>query len=86
MNWLLVAKILLELLPAIIDGIKALEKAMPEAGQGAAKLNALRALLQGAYETGEHAAGAFEALWPTISRVVGSLVDTFNRSGMFKRD
>ncbi len=86
MNWLMLAKILLELLPAIIGGIKSLEQAMPGPGQGAAKLEALRAVLQGAHDTGEAALGTFDALWPSIVKVVGNLVDTFNRAGIFRKD
>lgn len=84
MNWLAIAKILLSLLPLIIQGIQSLESAMPGAGQGSAKLDALRGILQAAYTNGQQAEAAFETIWPAIAGAVGNLVSTFNKAGVFK--
>ena len=69
---------ILKLLPAIITAIKAIEDALPQTGQGAAKLEALRQILVTADES-------VEALWPKIQSIVGVLVNLFNTVGAFRK-
>ena len=68
---------ILNLLPALITAIKAIEDAIPGSGQGEAKLAAVRAIL-------EAVDSSVSKLWPQISAVVGVLVGLFNKSGVFK--
>ncbi|TXH55652.1 MAG: hypothetical protein E6Q97_08360 [Desulfurellales bacterium] len=74
-------KLLLQLLPAIIAAIKALEEALPMTGKGPEKLVVLREIISGSYENIEGAAVTFTELWPSIERTVKSLVDMLNRTG-----
>lgn len=68
---------ILQLLPALITAIKAIEDAIPGAGQGEQKLAAVRAILE-AVDSG------VAKLWPQISSVIGVLVGLFNKVGTFK--
>ena len=78
MTWLTTASALLQLLPAIITALKAIEEAIPQPGQGAAKLAALRAILEG---VSTQVAG----LWPVIEKAVSVLVGLFNATGVFQK-
>lgn len=69
---------ILNLLPALITAIKAIEDAIPGSGQGEQKLAAVRAIL-------EAVDGSVAKLWPQISAVIGVLVGLFNRTAVFKQ-
>ena len=78
MTWLTTASSLLQLLPAIIAAIKAIEEAIPGQGQGEAKLAAIREIL-------ESVSGQATTLWPFIEKAIGVLVAFFNRTGVFAK-
>lgn len=85
MNWIILAKTILELLPAIIKAVAAIEEALPGQGQGQHKLAVVKATLEQAYATGSGIAGAFESLWPAIAGTVGAVVNAMNAVGTFKK-
>ena len=68
---------ILQLLPALITAIKAIEDAIPGQGQGEAKLAAVRAILE-AVDTG------VAKMWPQIQGVISILVGLFNSTKVFK--
>ena len=70
--------IILQLIPALITAIKAIEEAVPGSGQGEQKLAAIRQILE-AVDSG------VAKTWPTISSVIGVLVNLFNATGTFKK-
>jgi hypothetical protein len=70
--------IVLQLIPALIAAIKAIEDAIPGSGMGEQKLAAVRAML-------EVIDGSVSKLWPQISGVIGVLVNLFNTVGVFKK-
>ena len=78
MNWLSTATALLQLLPAIIAAIKAIEEAIPGQVQGEMKLAAIREIL-------ESVSGQVTTLWPFIEKAIGVLVALFNRTGVFAK-
>ena len=78
MNWLSTATALLQLLPAIIAAIKAIEEAIPGQGQGEMKLAAIREIL-------ESVSGQVTTLWPFIEKAIGVVVALFNRAGVFAK-
>lgn len=78
MNWLSTATALLQLLPAIITAMKALEEAIPGKGQGEMKLAAIREIL-------ESTSGQVQMLWPFIEKAIGVLVGLFNKTGTFAK-
>ena len=68
----------IKLLPAIIEAIKAIENAIPGEGKGEQKLSALRGILEAVDSN-------LKDLWPSIEKVVGVLVNVFNNTGVFKK-
>lgn len=75
------ARLVLGLLPVIIDAIKSLEDAIPGEGRGEQKLAALRAVLEAVAESLGDAVETLDDIWPTIQSVVGRLVSLFNAIG-----
>lgn len=84
MQYLQIVRTVLALLPLIIQAVQAIEAALPDGGQGEAKLAALRRILEGAYGVAADSATAFEQLWPALSATIGAVVGLFNTSGLFK--
>ena len=78
MSWLTTATTLLQLIPAIITAIKAIEEAIPGKGQGEAKLAAIREIL-------ESVSGQVSTLWPFIEKAISVLVGLFNVTGVFNK-
>jgi hypothetical protein len=70
--------IILQLIPALITALKAIEEAIPGSGQGEQKLAAVRSIL-------EAVDGSITSLWPQISSVISVLVTLFNNTGIFKK-
>lgn len=68
---------ILQLLPALITAIRAIEDAIPGQGQGEAKLAAVRTIL-------EAVDSSVAKLWPQIQAVIGVLVGLFNSTKVFK--
>lgn len=68
---------IVQLLPALIAAIKAIEEAIPGQGQGEAKLAAVRGIIE-AVDAG------YKGLWPQIQPVIGVLVGLLNKTGAFK--
>lgn len=73
-----------ELLRALIVLIRQLEEAIPESGQGGAKMAALRAALDGCWDVFQ-ALGPLAEMWPRIERAGSAIVTAFNQSGLFAR-
>jgi len=68
--------IIFQILPAIINALKAVEEAIPGQGHGEAKLAAVREMV-------EVVDGGLKPLWPQLLGVIGSLVGLFNKTGVF---
>ena len=85
MQYIIIIRTVLALLPTIIDAIKALEGAFPVAGQGAAKLQALRNIIASAYEIAADATLSFDKLWPAIQSAISAVVSLANATGLFKK-
>jgi hypothetical protein len=78
MNWLTTATMVLNLLPALIVAMKAIEEAVPGKGQGEQKLAAIRAIL-------EATNAQIGAYWPFIQKAIDILVGLFNKTGTFTK-
>jgi len=85
MQFLTILKTIISLLPIIIDAVKAIEAAFPQGGQGAAKLEAIRATVAAAHEAATDVSGSFAAIWPAIQSAVGAVVGIANATGVFKK-
>lgn len=80
-----IIKIIAQLLPTIIEAIKAIEAAVPASGQGAQKLALVRELIEAAFEAVQDAGVTFGEVWPAIQRLIAKLVGLFNSTGIFNK-
>lgn len=85
MNIIQTARDVLNLLPATIEAVKAIESALPESGKGKEKLELVRVTLQSAYTVGGATVDSFAAVWPALAAMVAGVVDLFNKIGSFKK-
>ena len=78
MNAFTLLSTVLQLIPAIIAAIKAIEDAMPGEGKGELKLRAIREIIEASYDKAA-------AIWPAVEKTIGILVGLFNSVGTFKK-
>lgn len=81
MKFIKTVQIVLQLLPALITAIKAIEQAIPGSGKGEQKLAAVRATLETVNEATGDLEQPFEEVWKILSKVVGIFVATLNTAG-----
>lgn len=62
---------IVKLIPALIEVIKAVEAAIPGEGKGEAKLAMVRNIL-------EATDNAIVQMWPSIEKIISVIVNTFN--------
>lgn len=85
MKFIVILQAVLELLPAILKAIAALEEAMPDSGKGKEKLAIIKATVETVYEKGSNAIGTFTDVWPVLESVIGKVVNIYNAIGVFKK-
>lgn len=85
MNFISILKLIITLLPSIIDAVRAIEAAIPDGGKGDEKLKLIEKVLSSTYEQSTKAFGTFEQVWPVLSSTVSSVVNLFNSTGTFKK-
>lgn len=69
---------IVKLIPALINLLKEIEEVIPQGGQGAAKLIAVRGIMEATYD------GVSE-IWPSLEKVITVLINLFNTSGVFAK-
>jgi hypothetical protein len=84
MNFLTTVKLLISLLPLIIDAVKAVEAAFPASNLGGTKLGVVRGLLEASYTVSSDMVGSFDQLWPAIEKAIAALVAAYKATGAFK--
>ena len=72
------------LLKAALEAAPAIEKALPEPGQGSAKLNLLMDILRSVVEAAKDGISWDDAA-PIASKVISAVVAFFNATGVFKK-
>jgi len=77
MGWVSTAIMVLELIPALIKAILAIEEALPEGSKGAEKLALVREIIT---ELSEDA----KEMWPLVEKIISKIVTWFNKMGIFK--
>lgn len=68
-----VTKAALALVPVVIEAIKTMEAAIGP-GNGATKLAAVRAMVEGAYNTGNDVVVKFDSVWAAIAPFITAMV------------
>lgn len=71
-------KLVLSLLPIIIQAVRQLEELFPESDRGAMKLDLIRRTIQNVYDISDNTL-------PLIEKMVNTIVDIFNKFGIFKK-
>lgn len=66
----------LQIIPALISAIQAIEAAIPGGGQGKAKLNAVIEIMQAVSDTVKQL---------PLEQIISALVNLFNATGVFKK-
>jgi len=84
-NFIQVVQVTAQLLPVVIDAIKAVEAAIPGQGKGEQKLALVRGMLETAFVTVQDVTVKFEQVWPVISATISNLVAIYNKIGAFKK-
>jgi hypothetical protein len=85
MQFLTILKLIISILPLLIDTIKLIEAAIPGKGQGEVKLGAVRSVVESSYDVANESLPVFETLWPALAKTVSGLVSAFNSAGEFKK-
>jgi len=85
MRFLQIARLIIALLPVLIEAIKAAEEAIPGEGKGEAKLAMIRGILEAAYSVATDATDRFENVWPALQSTITNIVQAFNKAGIFKK-
>jgi hypothetical protein len=84
-NVIAIIKLVLSLVPVILETVKAVEAALPQSGQGAAKLALVRTTVHAAFDVAGNAVATFEQVWPALEKTIGAVVGLFNTTGVFKK-
>lgn len=77
-------KLLVQLLPILIEAIKVIEEAIPGTGAGEQKLSVVRSIFESVYETLPDIEVPLDTLWRTVQSLTSRLVFVFNSTGVFK--
>jgi len=85
MKYLTIIKLVVSLLPVLIEAIKAVEAAIPGRDKGEIKLAAVRGVLEGVYGTATDLGVTFAEAWPAIAKAAAALVLAFNTVGEFQK-
>ncbi|MGJ0515157.1 MAG: hypothetical protein ACR65O_05320 [Methylomicrobium sp.] len=85
MKFLSILKLVVSILPLLIDAIKSVEDAIPGVGKGEAKLAAVRSAMESSYKVSTDVQASFEEVWPVMENTVGGIVKGFNAAGVFKK-
>lgn len=84
-NFIAVSRILLPLMPALLDAVKEAEVQFPSAGMGPVKLSLVRRILEAVYEVVGQKSVEFDTIWSAAEKIVAFAVSTYNRLGVFKK-
>lgn len=71
-------KLVLSLLPLVIQAVRQLEELFPESDRGTMKLDLIRRTIQNVYDISDNTL-------PLIEKMVNTIVDIFNKFGIFKK-
>lgn len=85
MSYLTMLKLVLSLLPLILDAVRAVEAALPAGKHGDAKLEMVRTVIEAGYTAADNPPAAFEEAWPVLERVVAGAVGMFNAVKVFTK-
>ena len=83
MNYLTILKLIVQLLPLIIDSVKAIEAAIPTAGKGSAKLEAVKGIVMGVADIASDVDS--KNLASALDKAISLVVTLLNKTGVFSK-
>lgn len=83
MNFLQILKLVLQLLPLVLDAVKTVEASVNVSGNGAAKLELVKGILTNTVDIGTDVDKAQYA--SAIEKTISLAVSFFNTTGIFKK-
>ena len=83
MNFLIILKLVVQLLPMVLEAVKIAEHAIPVSGQGAAKLQFVKDILTTTVDLGTDVSK--EDYLSAIEKTVTLAVKMLNSTGVFKK-
>ena len=83
MNFITILKLVVQLLPLVLQAVRAAEDAIPQSGQGAAKFQFVKELLSDTAAIGSEV-GEKDYL-NALEKTITLAVKLFNSSGVFKK-
>lgn len=85
MGFLEIMKIVLGLLPVILDAVKSIEAAIPVSGKGKEKMDLIKTALQTTYDATNQTKTTFQVIWPQLESIITKVVSVYNSTGIFKK-
>lgn len=85
MGFLEIVKIVLGLLPVILDAVKSIEAAIPISGKGKEKMDLIKTALQTTYDATNQTKTTFQVIWPQLESIITKVVSVYNSTGIFKK-
>ena len=70
-------KLIIQILPLIIELVKSIENAIPASGKGKEKLEFAKSILDSAIPN-------IETIWSSIEKIISATVAVMNKTGLFK--
>lgn len=77
--------LLSQLFPAVLTFIRELENAFPQSGQGAAKLQIIREMLEKAFAAVGDVGIKWVEIWPMLNALIERVIALANTLGVFKK-
>lgn len=84
-KFLTLVQLVLQLFPALIQFVRQIEAVIPEGGQGAAKLDLIRTMLEKAFAAVGAIGVTWSEVWPVLQSMIDRLVALFNAAGTFRK-
>lgn len=69
---------LLKMIPVLFEIVRTIEKALPEGGKGKEKLQLVREMFENVF-------GDVQEMWPKIEKIIATIVNFLNLTGVFKK-
>lgn len=83
MSFLSILKLVVQLLPIVLEAVKAAESAIPQSGQGAAKFAFVKELLSSTADIGAEVSE--KDYVNALDKTINLAVKLFNATGLFKK-
>lgn len=85
MQFIEILKLIISILPLLIEAITTVENAIPGKSNGEAKLAVIKSVIETVYQSSNDISVKIDKLWPAVQSVISGLISAFNSTGLFKK-